>query len=210
MKNFFLIFAFTLCLSLQAGEIKRDTDKDVLWQAGIDGVEIEWAPDGTFNRIYSAFYQPVRFPDRSGISKAYIIAEEKAKAAIVRFMNQNASSSRLVEQVDTDSESATRTQNGNGDAISKETKRKMVETLTEITSSYASGNLRGVIILEKGYDEIKGEAWVKVGISKKTMRAADGLSKATSKPTPETQPAPNTGGRMRQESEVKKSGQKDW
>jgi hypothetical protein len=91
-------------------------------------------------------------------------------------MSQNVSSIKLVEQVDTDSEAATRLQDGSRDAITKETKRKMVETLTEITSSYAAGKLRGVIILEKGYDEKKGEVWVKVGISKKTMNAAQGLS----------------------------------
>lgn len=203
-----------LCIistSVYAGEVKRETDKDVIWQAGVDGVEIEWAPDGTFNRIYSSFYQPVKFPDRSGIGKAQIIAEEKAKAAIVRFMSQNVSSSRLVEQVDTDSETATRTQDVNGDAISKETKRKMVESLTEITNSYAAGKLRGVIILEKGYDDKREEAWVKVGISKKTMNASQGLSEAISNPNQARKSSSQgTGGKIYQESEVRQSNQKDW
>lgn len=37
-----------------AGQIET-SDSSIVWQAGIDGVEIEWAPDGSFNRIYSRF-----------------------------------------------------------------------------------------------------------------------------------------------------------
>jgi len=196
-----------------AGDVKRDAEQEVHWQAGLDGIEIEWGQDGAFNRIYSGFFQPVKFPDRAGISKAQLIAEEKAKAAIVRFMNQEVSSKRLVEQVDTDLETATRTQDGAGDKMSKETKRKMVETLTEITTSYASGKLRGVIILEKGYDEKKAEAWVKVGISRKTMNAAQGLSSAISAGERPAAAAPADAAstsNLRQSSEVRKTNQKDW
>jgi hypothetical protein len=35
---------------------------------------------GSFNRIYSRYTQTVAIPDRQGIAKAQIIAEEKAKA----------------------------------------------------------------------------------------------------------------------------------
>jgi hypothetical protein len=35
---------------------------------------------GSFNRIYSRYTQTVAIPDRQGIAKARIIAEEKAKA----------------------------------------------------------------------------------------------------------------------------------
>jgi hypothetical protein len=55
----------------------------------------------------------------------------------------------------------------------------MVETLVEITGSVASGQLRGVIILEKGYSEDRQEVWVKVGISKKTSAVSKALEDLT-------------------------------
>lgn len=201
------IFAF-------AGKVVLDSDKDLVWQAGSEGVEIEWSPDGSFNRVYSTFYEPVRFPDRAGISKAQMIAEENAKGNIVRFIKQNSSSERLVTQVDTDTDTAIRTRSEAGDAISKETKRMMISTLTQITRSFASNDLRGVILLEKGYDQKKEEAWVKVGISRKTMNAAQSLSNAISSPSTgsPTDSVSNTGssGDLRQGSEIRKSNQKDW
>ena len=198
-----------------ASDVKRDTDKDVIWQAGVDGVEIEWDSDGTFKRIYSMFYQPVNFPDRRGINKSQIIAEEKAKAAIVRFMDQEVSSKRFVEQVDKDIETAARSQSEAGDNWNKENHRLMTESLTELTQSSASGRLRGVIALEKGYDEARQEAWVKVGISKKSMLAAQGLSEAVAaNKSSETKSASNeTSSRqsnLRQASEVRRSNQADW
>lgn len=214
------IVSRTLCVLLAscaalswAGEIGKAADKATVWQAGVDGVEIEWGPTGEFNRIYSAFYQPVSIADRRGISKAQIIAEEKAKAAVIRFMDQNVSSRRVIEQVDTDMEKATRTQGkGTAENWTKENQRKMVETLTEVTTSYSSGHLRGVIVLEKGYDEARGEAWVKVGISKKTMGAAGALQSATQAPPAGDDPAHPvvSGSTLNQPSEVRRSQQRDW
>lgn len=205
--------ALALCAAgaVHAGDIKVDADKDVVWQAGVDGVEIEWGPDGKFNRIYSAFYQPVNFPDRRGINKAQIIAEEKAKAAIVRFIDQQSHSNRLVEQVDKDLEQATQTQGTDKDSFTKQNQRTMIETLTEVTGSFASGRLRGVIVLEKGYDETKAEAWVKVGMSRKTMAAAQGLAEGIGADRKSGNPDANAGtGAMRQPTEVRRSNQKDW
>ena len=84
-----------------AGEIKQ-TDAGVVWQAGIDNVEIEWGPDGSFNRVYSRYTQPVAIPDRQGIAKAQVIAEEKAKAAIIRFIDQEVASARVVAEIQND------------------------------------------------------------------------------------------------------------
>jgi hypothetical protein len=151
-----------------AGEIGQ-TDAGIVWQAGIDGVEIEWAPDGSFNRIYSRYTQPVAIPDRQGISKAQIIAEEKAKAAIIRFNEQNVASARVVGEIQNDMNQTTSSKDGGkASAISKTSQRQMIESLSEVTSSAAAGKLRGVIVLERGYDEKEGVAWVKVGISQKT------------------------------------------
>src|ERR671929_944554 len=90
-----------------AGDVILDQDGGTRWQAGIDGVEIEWAPDGSVKRLYSRYGQPVEFADRRGISGAQTIAEEKAKAAIVRFMDQRVASNRVVTEVEADLGKAT-------------------------------------------------------------------------------------------------------
>lgn len=205
----FMVFA---SVAAKAGDLTTKSDGSTVWQAGIDGVEIEWGSDGSFNRIYSLFSQPVQFPDRQGISKAQVIAEEKAKAAIIRFIDQNVATKRIVTQVDNDIQQATRTQGtGMQDSISKTNQRSMVENLQEITSSAAAGNLGGVIVLERGYNQKEEYAWVKVGVSKKTIATSRALKDALSgeKPadTPSSQPK---SGIWLPGSEVQKSNQKDW
>ena len=143
-----------------------------------------------------------------------MIAEENAKGNIVRFIKQNSSSDRLVTQIDTDTDTAIRTKSEAGDAISKETKRMMISTVTQATRSFASNDMRGVILLEKGYDQKKEEAWVKVGISLKTMNAAQSLSNAISAPSTgspiEGSKSSGSPTDLRQDSEIRKSNQKDW
>jgi hypothetical protein len=86
---------------------------------------------------------PVEFGDRRGISKAQIIAEEKAKAAIVRFLGQAISSTRVIGEVQNDLNKATQQrESGNAPNVKKVDKRTMIEGLTEVTTSFASGQLR--------------------------------------------------------------------
>jgi hypothetical protein len=196
-----------------AGEVTSNPDGTTVWQAGIDGVEIEWAPDGSFDRIYSRVSHPVNFPDRQGITKAQIIAEEKAKAAIIRFMDQRVASARVVAEVQNDMSQATRNRGTRQEEdVQKTSERKMVESLSEITSSASIGKLRGVIILERGYDQKEELAWVKVGVSKKTMGVSDSLHDALSrKPVPApTQQNKSTNPLQFPGSETQRSRQKDW
>ena len=212
-----LLFSTLLTLTgnvAYAGQVE-ETDASIVWQAGIDGVEIEWGPDGSFSRIYSRFSQPVEFPDRRGVSKAQIIAEEKAKAAIVRYLEQNVATARVIGEVDNDISTSTLSRGSNqSEDVRKSTQRQMISSLTEVTSSVAAKSLRGVVVLERGYDE-KGEvAWVKVGISKKSMAASEGLGKALSgEPPPEpTAPGGQTPNSSFEHapSGVQRSPQKDW
>jgi hypothetical protein len=153
-------------------------------------------------------------PDRRGINKAYIIAEEKAKAAIVRFMEQRVTTSRVVTEVNNDFEQSTFTQGtGTQSELTKKNQRTMVENLAEITGSNAAAALRGVIILEKGYDKNNEEVWVKVGISRKTMAASRSLKSALQDQSPQGSPAEKTrldNGINLPESEIKRTPQKDW
>ncbi len=173
-----LVVMMLCCYPAMAGNVSVDRDKDIVWKAGVGGVEIEWAPDGRFNRVYSQKCHPVGIPDNRGISKATTIAEEKAKAEIVRFIEQKVFSGRVVTEVDSDLEQATSSISDKGESFSKETKRQMVETLTTITGSSASGVLRGVVLLDTGYDAPRREACVRVGVSRKTMAAAGDVSDA--------------------------------
>src|SRR5262245_60504784 len=135
-----------------AGTVEEQAEGGTVWQAGVDGVEIEWKPDGSVRRISSKFSTPVEFGDRRGISKAQIIAEEKAKAAIIRFINQSITSTRTVGEVLNDLNRATQErETGKSPSVKKVDDRTMVESLAEVTASFASGQLKGVIVLEKGY-----------------------------------------------------------
>lgn len=219
IKNL-LTLAGALAVALgaaNAGEVKPAEGGGTTWQAGVDGVEIEWATDGTIKRLSSTWRHPVIIPDRPGVSKAQIIAEEKAKASIIRYMNQMVTSERLVSEINDDlATSSAKTKDGQL-SLATEATRRMSESLKETTRSFAAGRLRGVIILEKGFDPKTGEAWVVVGMSQKTMAAAGQLAREVNAASGDTLREPSMGksvtaqgGLQPQAAEVRKSNQKDW
>lgn len=145
----------------------------------LDGLDMDFDEAGNWSAIYSTYTQPVEFPDRQGIKKAQIIAEEKGKAQIISFLNQEISSERLVEEVDKTVQNAERNQGtGKDDKLTRTSQRQMVSSVKEFTRSFASGNLRGVTILGTGYDEKAEEVWVKVGLSRKTIGIANDLGQS--------------------------------
>jgi hypothetical protein len=207
-----VMLLFAAAPTVRAGEAVVEADGGTRWQAGIDGVEIEWAPDGSVKRLYSRYGQPVEFADRRGISGAQTISEEKAKAAIVRFMDQRVSSSRLVTEVESDLGKATQERQASGTQVKKVDERTLLTSLSDVSGSYASGQLRGVIVLEKGYDEKTGEAWAVVGISDKTIRAALAVKNMNDRPkaVPNTETSRPANPLGLQNGEVKRTNQKDW
>lgn len=209
VRKSIIVFAF-LIGAAHAGEIEQDPSTGTSrWKAGVDGVEIEWAPDGAVQRIYSKQSVPVEFPDRRGIKKAQVIAEEKAKAGIIRFMEQSVSSTRVVTEIQNDISTASqRRETGSEAQVVKQDERLMIENLTEVTTSFAKGNLRGVVVLESGYDEALEEAWVVVGISQKTIAASLGVEQMLQEQPAAASPGPD--GIAEQESEVRKLDDEDW
>jgi hypothetical protein len=181
--NFFKYLAvFTLCgacisslaetsVSIQGG------NQAVVADDGL-GVEIKFDANGQMLSIKSTYFHPVDFPDRRGISKAYIIAEEKAKANIARFQSQLSSSSRLVKEVDDSLSKATRNSSGDGATWSKENTRKVVESLEELTGSTAQAVLKGVRVIERTYNEKNEEVKVVVGINRQSIAGAAQLGEA--------------------------------
>jgi hypothetical protein len=199
-----LVAALNLHAMASAGEASIQNDGSTTWQAGVDGIEIDWMPNGSVKRISSKYATPVEFADRRGIYKAQVIAEEKAKAAIIRFVKQNLTSTRVVAEIQSDINSATQQRASGGvPQITKTDSRSLAESLTEVTTSFASGALTGVIILEKGYDAQREEAWVVVGLSDKTIQAAQGVNTMTSPRSP-------SGGIRTQPGDVRRSNQKNW
>lgn len=197
-----------------AGDLIKDGDGDIVWQAGINGVEIEYDQAGSFKRVYSQKCNPVRIPDREGINKASEIAEEYAKGAIIRFIEQNSFGSNLVSQISSDSERAVRSQTVGSDVLNSETSRQMSETLIKAVGSDFRGRLVGVLLLESGYDPKKREACVRVGVSLKSLAAANSLSNAISNKgqnnTGGQSPSQGTNSNLIQGPDVRRSTMKDW
>lgn len=203
-----LAFSMTASQAL-AGDATIDADGSATWASSTRGPWIEFNPDGSVKRIYSKYSAPVEFPDRRGIHKAQVIAEEKAKAEIVRFLKQDIATTRVVVEVQNDVYKATQErETGSTAKTRKVDSRTVQETLTEITASFAAGELKGVIVLEEGYDEKAEEAWVVVGVSEKTINAARGAQRmlsVTEDGKPEQSDAAKT-----QPGEVRTTPQKDW
>lgn len=170
----YLLLALSfLPLSVPAGVVAVVTPES---QASIinegEGVELLFDKEGKLLSIKSTFTQAVTSADRRDIAKAYVIAEEKAKANIARFLNQSISSSRIVSELD---ESA-RVLKGNGDygggVWSKDSSRRVSQSFNEILTSNSSAILRGVQVLSRLYSEKDEEVRVVVGIRKEAEGVA--------------------------------------
>lgn len=141
------------------------------------GVELRLDRSGKLLSIKSTHQHPVEFQDRRGINKAYIIAEEKAKANIARFMNQTVSTSRVTTELDDSTSLSSRNRSNSGESWTKDNSRKVTESLMEITTSQASAILRGVRVIERSYNEKNEEVSVVVGINRESAQAAQQLQK---------------------------------
>ncbi len=144
------------------------------------GVELRFDGTGQLLSLKSTFRHPVAFPDRQGINKAYIIAEEKAKANIARYMNQVVTSSRITTEIDEGLSKSSRSRNSAGETWSKDNTRNVTESLKEITTSQSVAVLRGIRILERTYDEKSEEVKVVVGINRESQAGAGQLGKGLS------------------------------
>lgn len=169
----------------QSPTIAANPDGTVTWQAGVNGVAIDLDANGRVSRIYSKYSHPVTIPDRRGIRTATVIAEEKAKGEIVRFLEQDVATGRVVSEVEATLSETIQQNSGTAESVSSVDQRAVTESLTELSSSFSTGTLRGVVVLESGYDKEAQEAWVVVGVSEKTLKAAGaakGMIESTEEP----------------------------
>lgn len=212
-----LAVALLLVPGVVLAQVAPLVDGGARWAAGGSGVVVEWHPDGRLRRLYAEYAQPVTFPDRRGIRRAQIVAQEKAKAEMVRFLEEHVSQSRTIDQVDREIEAARREFAAQGETLSRSSTREMTDSLREVTRSHAAGTLRGIVVLEQGYNEQREEAWVRVGLSDRTMAAAASARSALDPAGDQigrdrrTKPAgPAKAGPTRQPTEVTRLQQEDW
>jgi hypothetical protein len=144
------------------------------------GVELRFDKLGSFIGVRSTFSQATEFPDRRAINKAYLIAEEKAKANIARYLNQVVTSSRFVAEVDEGLSRSARSQSQNTDSWNKENTRNVTDTLRDITTSTASAILVGARIFERSYDPNAEEVTVVIVIDSESLAGARQLKGALS------------------------------
>lgn len=167
-----IIFIIALSASI-AGAAARPPEmaiEDVT--VALQGVQVETAADGTWSRIYATGTQAVDFPDARGVAKARTIAEERAKGQLVRFLEQQVSVETVAAELEQTTSATARVQGTGSDTFSKEARRTLSSSLTEVMRSYASGTLRGITVLESGYSKEREEAWVQVGFSRSSLTAA--------------------------------------
>jgi hypothetical protein len=171
----FMALGLPVMLTAHANTDVEIKGNEVSLQDDIIGVEVKLDPSGKLLSAISSYSHPVDFPDRRGINKAYIIAEEKAKAQLVRFVSQEVTTSRVVNEIDNAVENASRQRGDKGSSWSKSNAREIRESLTEMSGSNASGTLRGLRILSKEYNEKAEEVTVIVGLNKQSQSAAGQL-----------------------------------
>ncbi len=196
MKSYRCIFTLILvglCSTSQSGvSLIKPANQAVVADDGL-GVELKFDANGQLLSLKSTFFQPVDFPDRRGINKAYIIAEEKAKANIARYLRQVSTSERTLREVDESLSNASRNSSVEGTSWTKENTRKVLESLEEVTGSRAQAVLKGVRIIERAYDERSVEVKVVVGINRQSVAGAEQLDQSMNSPNPTSNKGSPTG-----------------
>ena len=84
---------------------------------------------GAIRRLYSRRVQAVLVGDRMGNNKAYAIAEEKAKAAIIRFIGQMADSRRKVTEILSDVQSLSTSAGAGGTGLKVRAHRRLLDEI---------------------------------------------------------------------------------
>ena len=123
--------------------------------------------------VVAVYRQPVLFPDRSGIRKASIIAEERAKGEIVRYFDQWQTTSRSISETDSSEQTATRLVDEDGTATNKSITREQSLVLTQVEQSVSTGDLKGLQKIEESYNKDEEELCVAVAFSAKSNELAE-------------------------------------
>lgn len=153
----------------QYKEYSAPEEDEVKYEDEITGVEIIWKEDGSgvWEKIISTGESELRFGDRKDIRQAKKKASMRAKASIAKFLKERLKTSDVQDEM-------TKTMvkhNGKSETAT----RKSVEVLTEKIENSADAILKGVITLMQDINKKEKYVMVKLGMSRKTMRASDNL-----------------------------------
>lgn len=144
----------------------------------VTGVTYEVNENGEFARIRSVGEAELEFGDRKDIRVATQKAQLRAKANIAKFLSERVKSEEVMNEV------INSMTNTNGQT--KEAMRETVETYTESISNSAEALLKGVIATKTDINKDEKYVQVEMGLSPKTMNAADTLNKALKTDSTET------------------------
>lgn len=177
---------FTLCFLLFAGAVLAQSGDDPALKANAsssavqeeldqpDGVAITVSPDGNF-QIFSRGTGVYDFNDSDDIKDARRDATMRAKANLAKFLNEKVSSAEGLDEITKKAKSM----NSDGNVETKAVSKESLKITTESIRNQAEQILTGVITLkdQKVPRGSGGEIQVTVGISSKTLRAAQMLGK---------------------------------
>lgn len=128
--------------------------------------------DAEAQRLIVTHREPVRFPDARGRRDARIIATERAKGAVVRYLDQTQQTYRGIEETVRTETARSRAIAGGAPSAEDRASRSQTEVLRLIESSVAGGTLRGLLQLEEQYDADTETLCVALGVSARSAEAA--------------------------------------
>ena len=155
--------------------INHNTQKEasIVYQEPTTGIEIVFTPDGTnWEKIIANGESELLFGDRKDVRKATSKAILRAKANIAKFMQEKLTTTETLEEI---TKTIANSINSNG-TVSTAAERKTVETVIESISNSSEAILKGIIVLEQQINQEDKYVKIQVGVSRKTMKAADSLS----------------------------------
>ena len=142
------------------------------------GVEIIFASDGSsWNKIMASGESELLFGDRKDVRKATAKAVMRAKASIAKFLKEKLTTNETLEEITKTISSSIKA----GNTVLTGSERKTVETTVESISNSSEAILKGVLVLEQNVNQTDKFVSVKLGMSRKTMKTADSISKDMSR-----------------------------
>lgn len=168
LTNFLTINVFVLCSGINALQAEQQYHSTT-------GVDYKLNTDGSLKSIKAKEEAYMTIGDRRDEQSCLKKAELKAKAKITQFLKEEIKSEETFSKIE---KTLSDTSAGNS--------RKIAETITQNISNKAESLLRGVIILESKVFRAQKYCEVTVGMSQKSMNAAqstqDALNKSFSDP----------------------------
>lgn len=166
MKKF-ILGLYVVCLSVMSIPSFAEEVED-----NLTGVKYEVDEQGKFARIRSVAEADLEFGDRKDVRTATQKAQMRAKANIAKFLSERVSSEEVMNEIE---KSMTNT-----DGKSKQAMRETISEYTETIRNSAEALLKGVIVTKSDVNKDEKYVQVEVGLSPKTMNAADTLNKGLS------------------------------